>query len=169
LVAICTLLDTSTAQTTFYAMYQVFDPVDTGCLGYSLKVYTTDVKAAQSDGKDRSITSSQCYKSAAGSYVKLTCDSISKIQSSSIYASAGCSGSPTSVTTRQPVNCNYNDSPMTYQSCLKSYCIQTSPPIMFMGCTINASEASSRGFKDAYPSVVSDLSALTSTQPQIPF
>ncbi len=156
LFAMSTLVDTLTAQTTFYAMYQVFDPVDTACLGYNLNVYTTDVKAAQSDGKDKSITSSQCYKSAAGSYVKLTCDSISKIQTSSIYPSAGCSGSPTSVTTRQPFNCNVKDAPMTYQSCLKSYCLQTSPPMVFMGCTTNASEAKSKGFMDAYPSIVSD-------------
>ena len=156
LVVMCTLVDTLTAQATFYAMYQVFDPVDTSCLGYSLNVYTTDVKEAQTDGKDKSIASSQCYKSATGSYVKLTCDTTSKTQTSSIYATAGCSGSSTSVTTSQPFNCNVNDSPMTYQNCLANFCLQTSPHMVFMGCTTNISEATSKGFKDSFPSIVSE-------------
>ena len=154
-VVMCTLVDTS-AQGTFYAMYQVFDPIDTGCLGWSLNFYTTDVKAAQIDGKDKSITSSQCYKSASGSYVKLTCDSVSKIQTSSNFVSAGCSGSPASVNTLQPYNCSLADSPGVFRRCLSNYCLQTSPPTIFMGCTANESEAKSKGFKDAYPSIVSE-------------
>jgi hypothetical protein len=96
------LVDSSSAQTSFYAMYKMFSSKDTFCGGSYQNVYNSDLNEARIEVKDSSITSAKCYKNALGQYTSRTCNSTSDVISLATFSSSDCSGSPDSVSTVYP-------------------------------------------------------------------
>jgi hypothetical protein len=127
------LVDSLSAQATFYAMYKMFSSQDTFCGGSYQNVYNSDLNEARISGNDNSISSSKCFKNTQGQYVIPTCDSTSGVETFSTYASPGCSGLPYQVSTTAPGG-----------GCI----FWNNPPLIYMGCTSDEKSAISQGYKD---------------------
>jgi hypothetical protein len=128
------LLDSASAQATYYVMYKKFASGDTFCGGSFENVYNSDLNEARIDANDNSVSSGNCYKKSLDQYMSRSCNSTSGIQTISTYSSSGCSGVPSSVSTFDA----------QYSFCL----FFNNPPLIYMGCTSDEKTAISKGYKD---------------------
>jgi hypothetical protein len=127
------LVDSSSAQASYYSLYKMYSSQDKFCTESYQSVYNSDLNEARIETRDNSITSAQCYKNAMGQYIFRTCDSTSNIITTSTFSSSGCSGIPDSVSTMSP----------------SGFCIFfNDPPLIYMGCASDEKSAQSRGYQD---------------------
>jgi hypothetical protein len=137
------IIQSASAQSTFYVMYKMYSPGDSACSGSYDNVYNSDLNEARIDAGDNSISSGKCYKNAMGKFISRACDSSSGTEIISTYSSPGCSASPEYVAmlTVETVGC------MFYNN----------PPLRYMGCTSDENSAISKGYQDVNKKALATL------------